>query len=697
MHVSDILVLSTPPLSELDKGRESATPEVDDDAVYATITSFTAISRPEAARVTSSPREHRRTVSSLGNGTPPPESMSRPSSISNTRRARRVVPWYRRLRRAIGRILKGVCCCGAAGAADSEERVRVRIRRDSRGRTVIKTRLIGMEGEEDDDEEEAIVEDDEIEWGLSSGPYERQRMNGGKVLNGPSGLGPDDDLVKVKDKDAEELAEMDHVMIIFANALQMIPLELSQRYLFRGLLGYGGNGFVGEAVNRKDGTPVAVKFISRQRIGKDSLITSDAYPYPVPLEAEILRIVEHKNITRFYALYTDDIFYMIVMERAAPLTWRLGDDPGKETDRSSLNRPGAHTPQRRTTRVDTTSQEPATPPPTDAPTPWAQSLPSVASNTTRPRSGRPTHPGRMPSDSSLLSTDSRQRPVEPFVFPTGTRDLSASTKAGSWTRDPSTSAKAGSWTRPLSSDKTTLPNSPGTYSILNKRNSGMSQNLHPEPPASARHSMFGADQPPLTSLTRPRHCHAGDLYDFLTMYGRTPLNVQRHLFRQLVEAALALKQAGFVYLDFRGENVMVDDSLHIKLVDFGMSQPMLPPPPTPRPESVGGSSSVKQQTYEVFEQYGTREASAPEILLGKGYRGPEADVWALGLILYLIATGGEEAFKSEAAAVGGAVAYPAFMDSDCKDLIARMLTVNAERRATLEEILHHSWLTSTEE
>ncbi|KAJ3291204.1 hypothetical protein HK104_006264 [Borealophlyctis nickersoniae] len=173
------------------------------------------------------------------------------------------------------------------------------------------------------------------------------------------------------------------------------------------------------------------------------------------------------------------------------------------------------------------------------------------------------------------------------------------------------------------------------------------------------------------------------------MYGRTLPSVQRHLFRQLVQASLALRAQGFVYLDFRGENVLIDDALRLKLVDFGMSQRILPPPPVMPTASTSSSQKV---TYEVYEQYGTREASAPEILMGKGYRGPEADVWAMGLILFLIATGGDEAFKSEADAISGNVPVVSDVDSDCMELIRRMLTVDPDQRATLDEVAAHRWL-----
>ena len=241
-----------------EKARSSLTPETDDDAVYATVTSLTAISRPQLARVSSSPREHRRHTGSAVSSAATAESMPRPTIATNPRRRRRLIPWHKRFRKALMRFLKSLWCCAPSGqASDSEERVRVRIRRDSRGRTVIKTRLIGQEGDEDEEEEEAVVEDDEIEWGLSSGTYGRRRGNGMAILDEPIGK-EDDEIVKLKSEhENEELQEMDHVMRTFAKALQTLPAELSQRYLFRGLLGYGGNGFVGEAVDRRDGTPVS--------------------------------------------------------------------------------------------------------------------------------------------------------------------------------------------------------------------------------------------------------------------------------------------------------------------------------------------------------------------------------------------------------------------------------------------------------
>lgn len=47
-----------------------------------------------------------------------------------------------------------------------------------------------------------------------------------------------------------------------------------------------------------------------------------------------------------------------------------------------------------------------------------------------------------------------------------------------------------------------------------------------------------------------------------------------------------------------------------------------------------------------FQRYGTIYMSAPEILTEHEFQGPEADVWALGLILFSMVSGGRDAFPA---------------------------------------------------
>jgi serine/threonine protein kinase len=109
--------------------------------------------------------------------------------------------------------------------------------------------------------------------------------------------------------------------------------------------------------------------------------------------------------------------------------------------------------------------------------------------------------------------------------------------------------------------------------------------------------------------------------------------------------------------------------------------------------------------------------SAPEILHGAGYRGPEGDLWALGLILYSMAAGGRELFADEnevmdlvdpplnASAFGAntnasidrqaslewrvrrPVELPNSIDPTCRHLLMRLLDPNPAARATVDEVM----------
>jgi maternal embryonic leucine zipper kinase len=66
----------------------------------------------------------------------------------------------------------------------------------------------------------------------------------------------------------------------------------------------------------------------------------------------------------------------------------------------------------------------------------------------------------------------------------------------------------------------------------------------------------------------------------------------------------------------------LDKDQNLKLIDFGLCA---------RPE--GGMESP------LFTSCGSPTYAAPELVLGKQYRGPEVDVWAMGVLLYALLVG----------------------------------------------------------
>ncbi|KAB0371614.1 hypothetical protein FD755_016552, partial [Muntiacus reevesi] len=67
-------------------------------------------------------------------------------------------------------------------------------------------------------------------------------------------------------------------------------------------------------------------------------------------------------------------------------------------------------------------------------------------------------------------------------------------------------------------------------------------------------------------------------------------------------------------------NILLDANNNVTISDFGLSNQWHP--------------GKKLDSF-----WGTLEFSAPELLLGRPYTGPEVDVWSLGVVLYTMVTG----------------------------------------------------------
>ncbi|KAI9204778.1 kinase-like domain-containing protein, partial [Polychytrium aggregatum] len=169
-----------------------------------------------------------------------------------------------------------------------------------------------------------------------------------------------------------------------------------------------------------------------------------------------------------------------------------------------------------------------------------------------------------------------------------------------------------------------------------------------------------------------------DLVDYITRHGKLSEGVSRLIIRQVLSAIEYAHRNYVVHRDIKLENIRFNPSTNVaKVLDFGFATFY----------STDRESLLKTNC-------GSPCYAAPEIYENAAYRGPEIDVWSLGVCLFGMAAGrlpfDAESFHSLAYKIKkGAVVYPQDMS---RDLIGRMLTPSIEKRAKLEAVMTHRWV-----
>ncbi|RKP14060.1 kinase-like domain-containing protein, partial [Piptocephalis cylindrospora] len=174
----------------------------------------------------------------------------------------------------------------------------------------------------------------------------------------------------------------------------------------------------------------------------------------------------------------------------------------------------------------------------------------------------------------------------------------------------------------------------------------------------------------------------GELLDWLTREGRAPEALARHWFRQTLSAVSYLHHRNLVHRDLKLENILLDDQLNVKLVDFGFAR--------------------EWDSLRMLHTYcGSVAYAAPEMIAGKSYKGPEVDVWSMGVILYTLLCGSlpfddDEAVELQSLILRGKYEVPEDLGDVVTGLIDRCLRVKPKERLDVDGIDAHAWLASTE-
>ncbi|XP_057669513.1 calcium/calmodulin-dependent protein kinase type II alpha chain isoform X8 [Diorhabda carinulata] len=162
-----------------------------------------------------------------------------------------------------------------------------------------------------------------------------------------------------------------------------------------------------------------------------------------------------------------------------------------------------------------------------------------------------------------------------------------------------------------------------------------------------------------------------------------------HCIQQILESVNHCHQNGVVHRDLKPENLLLaskQKGAAVKLADFGLA------------------IEVQGEQQAWFGFAGTPGYLSPEVLKKEPY-GKPVDIWACGVILYILLVGyppfwDEDQHRLYAQIKAGAYDYPSpewdTVTPEAKNLINQMLTVNPAKRITAAEALKHPWICQRE-
>jgi serine/threonine protein kinase len=176
----------------------------------------------------------------------------------------------------------------------------------------------------------------------------------------------------------------------------------------------------------------------------------------------------------------------------------------------------------------------------------------------------------------------------------------------------------------------------------------------------------------------------GDLFDRIVLVGKYKETESRRVLRRLLAAVYYLhEECNIVHRDLKPENVLLvsrDDNVDLKLTDFGLAH---------------GAEGCKTFC-------GTPMYFAPEILQrrhtvhGQGRYGKAADMWSLGIILYVLLSGTPPYEPGMGIDFVATIDFPdefwAGISDQAKDFIKRLLVIEPSQRLTVRAACDHAWL-----
>jgi serine/threonine protein kinase len=185
-------------------------------------------------------------------------------------------------------------------------------------------------------------------------------------------------------------------------------------------------------------------------------------------------------------------------------------------------------------------------------------------------------------------------------------------------------------------------------------------------------------------------CPNGELFDVLFKTGAFSEPVARFYFKQIISGLEACHNIGIAHRDMKPENILFDAEFNLKIADFGFSILIM-----------GRDGSGLLHT-----RLGTESYMAPELHMRRPYTGESVDLFAAGIILFIMISQNPPFSRAEPTdpyyrllssgdsrfwTAHSRNKQPNLYSADFQDYIKRMLELDPAKRLNIQQIKAHPW------
>ena len=168
------------------------------------------------------------------------------------------------------------------------------------------------------------------------------------------------------------------------------------------------------------------------------------------------------------------------------------------------------------------------------------------------------------------------------------------------------------------------------------------------------------------------------MWNYISEHRPLPEEHVIFFYRQTISAVAYCHDFNICHRDLKPENILLTIQGQIKICDFGMA------------------ALHQTEDHHLSTFCGSINYAAPEVLNHTSYRGDRADVWSLGVILYIMLTAslpfeGPDRRETAARASRAQYAWPhGEVSADARDLVDAILVVNPATRMSIARMWRHA-------